>query len=52
MPDRYSDTDRSSDSRESRTGPIDSCDARVANPAFNWLMVAGTVILVVLAGAI
>ena len=52
MPDRYSNTDRSIDSRESRTGPIDSCDTSAVNPVFNWLMLAATVVVVVLAGAI
>ena len=52
MPDRYSNTDRSIDSRESRAGPIDSCDTGAVNPVFNWLMLAATVVVVVLAGAI
>lgn len=51
MPDRYSDTDRSIDSRESRAGPIDSCDSRANTPIVTGLMVATAVVVIVLASA-
>jgi hypothetical protein len=51
MPDRYSDPDRSLDSRESRAGPIDSCDYRANSPMVSGLMLAAAVVILVLASA-
>jgi hypothetical protein len=52
MPDRYSDTDRSIDSRESRAGPIHGCDSRATTPIVSGLMVAAAVAVLFLASAI
>ena len=52
MPDRFLDSESSCDSRASRTGPMDSCDIRANNPAINWLMLAATIVVVILAGTV
>lgn len=52
MPDRYSNLDSATDSRESRTGPIDSGDNLTSSPIFSGLMVAAAVVVIVLASAI
>jgi hypothetical protein len=51
MPDRYSNLDSATDSRESRTGPIDSGDSLTNSPIFSGLMVAVAVVVIVLASA-
>jgi hypothetical protein len=49
MHDRYREPDSTNDSRESRGGPIDSCDGR-ANPMVSVLMVSAAVVVIILAG--
>jgi len=50
MPDRYLETESSSDSRASRAGPIDTGDSR-ASPIVSGLMVGAAVAVIILASA-
>ena len=52
MPDRYSDAYRSIDSRESRVGPIDSCESCANSPMVTGLMVVAAVAILILASVI
>ncbi len=52
MPDRFLDSEGSCDSRAKPHRPMDSRDARANNPIIDWLMLAATIVVVILAGTV